>query len=37
MMHMLNQEHTSGEVLQAFDKINPEDETEDKKNSQCCS
>lgn len=37
VMHMLNQEHTSGEVLQAFDRINPEDETEEKKNSQCCS
>lgn len=35
---MLNQEHTSGEVLQAFDRIYPEDEPEagNKKKSQCC-
>ncbi len=36
--HMLNQEHTSGEVLQAFDRINPDDDIEDNnKKSSCCS
>ena len=34
---MLNQEHTSGEVLQAFDRINPEEDgAENKKKTGCC-
>lgn len=32
---MLEQEHTSGEVLQAFDRINPE-MTETQEKSSCC-